>query len=49
MKFYTKEWYELIRRQNYTSVLKKIPDKEVTNDHISEIQETKNRLFCHCV
>lgn len=27
MKFYTKEWYELMQRQHYTSGLKKIPDK----------------------
>jgi len=34
MKFYTKEWYELMQRQNYTSGLKKIPDKVYTDDDI---------------
>lgn len=34
MKFYTKEWYELMQRQNYTSGLKKIPDKKYTDDDI---------------
>ena len=32
MKFYTKEWYELMQRQNYTSGLKKIPDKVYTDE-----------------
>ena len=44
MNFYTKEWYELMQRQNYTSRLKKIPDKvytdeEIKHDHISKIQK----------
>ena len=34
MKFYTKEWYELMQHQNYTSGLKKIPDKGYTDDDI---------------
>ena len=34
MKFYTKEWYELMQCQNYTSGLKKIPDKVYTDDDI---------------
>ena len=34
MKFYTKEWYELMQRQNYTSGLKKIPDKVYTDEDI---------------
>ena len=34
MKFYTKEWYELMQRQNYTSGMKKIPDKIYTDDEI---------------
>ena len=34
MKFYTKEWYELVQRQNYTSGLKKIPDKVYTDEDI---------------
>jgi len=27
MRYYTKEWYDLMQRQNYTCGLKKIPDK----------------------
>jgi len=34
MKFYTKEWYALMQRQNYTSGLKKIPDKAYTDEDI---------------
>ena len=34
MKFYTKEWYELMQRQNYTSGLKKIPDKVYSDEDI---------------
>lgn len=34
MKFYTKEWYALMQSQNYTSGLKKIPDKEYTDKDI---------------
>ena len=34
MKFYTKEWYELMQRQNYTSGFKKIPDKVYTDEDI---------------
>ena len=34
MKFYTKEWYELMQRQNYTSGMKKIPDKVYTDEEI---------------
>ena len=34
MKFYTKEWYELMQHQNYTSGLKKIPDKVYTDEEI---------------
>jgi len=34
MKFYTKEWYELMQRQHYTSGLKKIPDKVYTDEDI---------------
>ena len=34
MKFYTKEWYALMQRQNYTSGLKKIPDKVYTDEEI---------------
>ena len=34
MKFYTKEWYALMQRQNYTSGLKKIADKVYTDEDI---------------
>ena len=34
MKFYTKEWYELMQRRNYTSGMKKIPDKVYTDEDI---------------
>ena len=34
MKFYTKEWNELMQRQNYTSGLKKIPGKVYTDEDI---------------
>ena len=35
MKYYTKEWYELMQRQHYTSGLQKIPDKKYS---VQEIQ-----------
>ena len=34
MKFYTKEWYELMQRQHYTSGLKKVPDKVYADEDI---------------
>lgn len=34
MKYYTKEWYELMQRQHYTSGLKKIPDKTYSDQEI---------------
>ena len=34
MKFFTKEWYELMQRQSYTSGMKKIPDKVYTDEEI---------------
>ena len=34
MKFYTKEWYALMQRQNYTSGLKKIPDQVYSDEDI---------------
>ncbi len=34
MKYYTKEWYELLQQQHYTSGLKKVPDKMYSNQEI---------------
>ena len=34
MKYYTKEWYELMQRQHYTSGLHKIPDKTYSDQEI---------------
>ena len=34
MKYYTKEWYELMQKQDYTSGLQKIPDKIYTAQEI---------------
>ncbi len=34
MKYYTKEWYELMQRQHYTSGLTKIPDKIYSDQEI---------------
>lgn len=34
MKYYTKEWYELMQRQHYTLGLKKIPDKTYSDQEI---------------
>ena len=28
MRFYTKEWYELMQSQDYTLCMRQIPDKE---------------------
>ena len=39
MKFYTKEWYELMQHQNYTSGLKKIPNKIYTDEDIRAFYE----------
>ena len=34
MKYYTKEWYELMQRQHYTSGMQKIPDKTYSDQEI---------------
>lgn len=39
MKFYTKEWYALMQCQDYTSGLKRIPDKVYTDEDIREFYE----------
>ena len=36
MKYYTKEWYELMQKQNYTLGIRKVPDKFYTNEEIQE-------------
>ena len=34
MKYYTKEWYDLMQKQHYTSGMTVVPDKEYTEDEI---------------
>lgn len=39
MNFYTKEWYELMQQQFYTSGLRKIPDKVYSNKEIKDFYQ----------
>ena len=34
MKYYTKEWYDLMQKQHYTSGMTVVPDKEYTDEEI---------------
>lgn len=34
MKFYTKEWYALMQQQDYTTGMKKLPDRVYTDEDI---------------
>lgn len=40
MKFYTKEWYELMQKTDYTVGLKAIPDKEYSDKEIKAFYES---------
>lgn len=37
MKFYTKEWYDVMQHLHYTCGVKKIPDKEYSDKEIREL------------
>lgn len=37
MRYYTKEWYDLMQKQDYTLCMKKIPDKKYTDKDIKEL------------
>lgn len=39
MKYYTKEWYDLMQKQHYTSGMTVVPDKEYTEDEIRAFYE----------
>ncbi len=39
MKYYTKEWYDLMQKQHYTSGMTVVPDKEYTEDEIRAFLE----------
>lgn len=39
MKYYTKEWYELMQKQNYTLGIRKVPDKSYTDEEIQGFYE----------
>lgn len=39
MKFYTKEWYELMQKQSYISGFRKIPDKVYSNKEIKDFYQ----------
>ena len=39
MKYYTKEWYDLMQKQHYTSGMTVVPDKEYTDDEIRAFYE----------
>lgn len=39
MKFYTKEWYELMQKQSYTSGFRKIPNKVYSNKEIKDFYQ----------
>lgn len=41
MRFYTKEWYELMQRQDYTLCMRQIPDKEYSTKEIRAFFEKK--------
>lgn len=40
MKFYTKEWYDLMQKTDYTTGLKAIPDKDYTDKEIRAFYES---------
>ena len=48
MKYYTKDWYELMQRQNYTSGLKKIPDKVYTDEDIQAFYDKDLKAEVAC-
>ena len=39
MKYYTKEWYDLMQKQHYTSGMTVVPDKEYTEEEIRAFYE----------
>ena len=41
MKYFTKEWYDLMQRMNYTCGMKCIPDKEYTDAEIKALYDKK--------
>ena len=41
MKYFTKEWYDLMQRMNYTCGMKCIPDKEYTDAEIKALYDRK--------
>ena len=43
MRYYTKEWYKLMQSQDYTSGMKKIPDKVYTDEEIMEFYLKKRQ------
>lgn len=40
LKFYTKEWYELMQKTDYTTGLKAVPDKEYSDKEIKAFYES---------
>ena len=45
MRFYTKEWYELMQHMDCASGLKRIPDRAYTDAEIRALYEKKKRAF----
>ena len=44
MRYYTKEWYELMQKTELTAGLRKVPDKKYTKKDIDALYEkTLNR------
>ena len=39
MRYYTKDWYSLMQHQHFTSGLKKIPDREYTDEEIQSFYD----------
>ena len=48
MRYYTKEWYDLMQRQNYTNCLKAIPDKCYSDQEIQAFYTEDLELEIAC-
>ena len=46
MKYFTKEWYHLMQRLDYTLCAKRIPDKDYSDSDIEELYEKELLEYC---
>ena len=45
MRFFTKEWYELMQHTDDTMLLRKIPDREYSDDDIAALYKKEEKRF----